>query len=456
MKRMTVNAETLHRGAKYFMDNGRARTHDEAMALLQGFGLTVHVGPEIAHSVDQQIALLTLINAARRTFLGGIEVVGLPGAESLTRLAGFRSFDRAVAYYGGRAVAQANPHWPSALIGDCAVPETTLPCWRLTWSGWRGGVVPARDARRLREADAIPLAPVCAAAVCASEAFAYHAGDHHMAGRRSLGLSLWSPGSDWIADSATEPRLSWLPSRLWIIGLGNLGQAFAWLIAALPYGATRDVQLVLQDHDRIAHSNDSTSMLSFRKDVGRRKARVVGKWLDARGFETFLNEGRFGPWTRRAGDEPAVALCGVDNALARTALARAGFELIVEAGLGAGRQAFRSLSLHTFPASRTPEDIWTQQVGAANENVEDLAPYQAMKQQGMEQCGLAQLASRTVGVPFVGLTAAILVIAELLRRLHGGAAMETLSGSVLALEDIEMVTTDRRPYAYGHVASALD
>ena len=33
-----VDASTLHRGAKYFMDSGRAATHDEAMALLQSFG----------------------------------------------------------------------------------------------------------------------------------------------------------------------------------------------------------------------------------------------------------------------------------------------------------------------------------------------------------------------------------------------------------------------------------
>ncbi len=45
----------------------------------------------------------------------------------------------------------------------------------------------------------------------------------------------------------------------------------------------------------------------------------------------------------------------------------------------------------------------------------------------MDECGLTQLASRTVGVPFVGLIAAALAIAELLRRLHGGTAIEIAS-----------------------------
>ena len=47
------DSNTLHRTAKYFMDNGRAETHEEVMALLNRFGITVHVGDDIADSVHQ-------------------------------------------------------------------------------------------------------------------------------------------------------------------------------------------------------------------------------------------------------------------------------------------------------------------------------------------------------------------------------------------------------------------
>src|SRR5208283_3886032 len=107
------------------------------------------------------------------------------------------------------------------------------------------------------------LSPALAAAACAAEAFSYHAGDYPMAGRRAAGLSLWHPGQDWLAADPSEPVLAYLPSRLWLIGLGNLGQAFAWLLAALPYENRARVQLLLQDFDRLAPSNDSTSLLSF-------------------------------------------------------------------------------------------------------------------------------------------------------------------------------------------------
>jgi len=449
-----IDSTILHRTAKYFMDNGRAETHDDAMALLKRFGLTIHVGQELANSVHQQTALLTLVNVARRTLLGGIEIVGLPDAPSLCPLMPKGSLKEAVRGLGGRPVAEARRAWPSAVIGNAAVPTSKLPCWRLTWGGWRGGAIPVRDGRRLRENEAIALAPLVAAAACAAEVFVYHAGDHLMAGRRTSGLSLWRPGADWLVDDATESVLAFLPSRLWLIGLGNLGQAFAWTLASLPYADRHEVQLILQDFDRMAVSNESTSLLAFVADIDRRKARVVSEWMEARGFDTYVNERRFGIWARRGEDEPGAALCGVDNALARASLGKPGFGLVVEAGLGAGPEAFRSLSVHTFPSSRSPEEIWARQVGQADENVENMPAYQALKRKGMDNCGLAQLASRTVGVPFVGLIAACLVVSELLRRLNGGGAFELVSGSVAALDDIETVSMLCQPYAFGHLPAA--
>ena len=451
--REPVDQETLHRTAKYFMDSGRAASHEEAMSLLERFGLTICVGDDIATSEHHQIALLTLVNTARRTLLGGIEIVGLPDCASLTRLAPARPLAQAVAELGGKPVAHVREDWPVALIGDAVPTKSAAPAWRLTWEGWRGGVTPVRAGQRLDETAAIGLAPALAAAACAAEAFSYHAGDHPMAGRRAAGLSLWRPGHDWLAADPVEPALAYLPSRLWLIGLGNLGQAFAWLLALLPYRDPGEVHLLLQDFDRIAPSNDSTSLLSFLTDVGRRKSRVVADWLDARGFETFIEERRFGPSTRRSDDEPGVALCGVDNALARSALDEVGFELIVEAGLGAGPQAFRSISMHTFPASRSAASTWSRQAALAPDTYEDQPAYQALREAGMDPCGLAQLASRTVGVPFVGLIAGCLSISELLRRLNGGTALEFVAGSVAAPDDFECGILDAPPYAAGHDAA---
>lgn len=448
-----IEPEDLHRTAKYFMDSGRAETHEQAMEMLKRFGLTICVGPEIVDASDQQTALLTLINLARRTFLAGVDVIGLPLAPTITPLAANQSLTQAVQELGGSIVKEPKKEWPLAIIGSVENRSGRMPCWQLTWDGWRGGVIPAREGRRLPEGQAIALTPILAAAACASEVFSYHAGDHPMAGLLTAGISLWNPGADWLKADPTEPVLMFLPSHIWLIGLGNLGQAFAWAIASLPYAEPHKVQLVLQDFDRISFSNESTSILASSKDVGCRKARIVANWLDARGFDTFVNELRFGISTRRADNEPNVALCGVDNAFARTSLEKPGFGLVVEVGLGAGPEAFRNLSLHTFPASRTAEEIWSHRVGQDNYKVEDMPAYQFLKRDGMDSCGLARLASRTVSVPFVGLIAACLALSELLRRLNGGQPLEMASASVTALDDIEIVRAPPplAPYSFGHL-----
>lgn len=450
-----VDHSNLHRTAKLFMDNGRAQSHEEALALLQSFGLSVLVNGEAARTRPAQIALLTLVNLARRTLLGGVEVAGIGDAPLLVPLAPEGSLADAVRTLGGRVVASASGRWPVAAIGGSAPAASALPSWRLTWEGWRGGVVPCRDGQRLAEDEVLPLAPAMAAAACAAEAFFFHSGDHPLAGKRSAGLSLWHPGADWLAADAAEPKLAYLPSRLWLIGLGNLGQAYSWLLACLPYARPADVTLVLQDFDRMGESNDSTSLLATRKAVEWMKTRWVANWLEARGFTTLLEERRFGEWTRRHTSEPGVALCGVDNALARAALEKAGFDLVIEAGLGAGPQSFRNFSVHRFPGARRADQIWSAANETGERDLTDLPAYEELRKRGMDSCGLAQLASRTVGVPFVGLIAGGFAISELLRQLHGGAVCDVISGSMAVLSDIEAVVQETHaPYAFGHVEVA--
>lgn len=449
-----IDHTRLHRTAKYFMDNGRAKTHGEAMAMLQSFGLSIFVGSEIRTSVAHQVALLTLVNAARRTFLGGVEVVGLLETKLLIPLHRATSIVDAVRDLGGTLSQARNGAWPGALIGTVEGSEASSPNWQLTWEGWRGGVVPAHNGQRLAEDSVIPLSAALAAAVCAAELFAWHAKDHPMAGKRAAGLSLWRPAAGWLDHHPDEPKLMYLPSRLWLIGLGNLGQAFAWCLGCLPYTDRSKVELLLQDFDLVAESNDSTSLLSSLQNVGVKKARMVARWLESLGFTTVLEERRFGPWTVRGPNDPAVALCGVDNAATRAELGKANFDLVVETGLGAGIGGFRNFSMHSFPASRTPQQIWSREGRVSAPDVASMPAYKELEKSGIDSCGLAQLASRTVGVPFVGLIAAAVAIAEPLRRLHGANGHEFISGSAYNLDDIEELALPFVPYSGGYAQTA--
>jgi hypothetical protein len=451
---MTVTADNLHRGAKYFMDTGRAESAQQAMTLLSGFGLTIEVGPELITSRDHQVALLTLVNCARRMLLGGIHVVALPEAPLLPDLVAAKTLKEAVVALGGIPINAPVSAWPTAIIGSVPKSARSSPTWQLTWSGWRGGVTPS-SGQRLSEERCGGLAPAVAAATCAAEAFLYHAADHPMAGRRSSGVSLWRPGADWLLDDASEPEITYLPSRLWLIGLGNLGQAYLWLFGALDYTERGDAEFVLQDFDRLAESNDSTSLLSNLDLVGKMKTRVMSAWLERQGFQTFLEERRFGSYSRRAPHEPSVALCGVDNKLARSYLEKAGFEWVIETGLGAGPAAFKNFSMHTFPSSISASALWADIENATPNPAESQPAYDPDKHPSLDECGLAQLASRTIGVPFVGLMAAAFAVSEILRRLHGGAAFEIISGNSAALEDIEMAPTTSSVYPFGHTEALI-
>src|SRR5258706_10871807 len=167
-----------------------------------------------------------------------------------------------------------------------------------------------------------------------------------------------------------------LPSEIWLVGMGNLGQAYLWTLGFLPYGGNAAVRLVLQDTDVVAKSNLSTSMLSTRHLIGRKKTRAMAEWAEMRGFQASIVERDFAPNFRIGPREPSVALIGVDNALARKAIEEVGFSRGIEAGLGKGPQDYLGIDLHTFPSSKPAREVWPQS-GVADADITQPA-YRAM------------------------------------------------------------------------------
>jgi len=72
----TPTGDTLHRTLKAVLDSGEVATLDEAQRLFAGYRLVVEVGLAIAASPTLQAMALTIVNTARRCFLGGVDVVG--------------------------------------------------------------------------------------------------------------------------------------------------------------------------------------------------------------------------------------------------------------------------------------------------------------------------------------------------------------------------------------------
>ena len=185
------------------------------------------------------------------------------------------------------------------------------------------------------------------------------------------------------------------------------------------------MRLVLQDIDIITPSAESTSVLSDAALIGQMKTRAMAVWGERRGFVTAIHERLFEGSFSRLPEEPAVALCGLDNSLARQALDRVGFDFVVEAGLGRGHRDFRAMRLHTLPASLPAAQIWRGE--REHEQVDDRPAYAGMLKTGvLDRCGVTLLAGKAVGAPFVGAAAATLAISEVLRLLHGGVVHELI------------------------------
>ena len=137
-------------------------------------------------------------------------------------------------------------------------------------------------------------------------------------------------------------------------------------------------------------------------------------------------------FTRQA-EEPAVALCGLDNGASRRALDQVGFDFIAESGLGRGHRDFRTMRLHVLPGRRAAADIWKRT--SQGERVEDRPAYTKLMEDGvLDRCGMTLLAGKAVGAPFVGSIAATLALSEVLRLLHGGAVYQMIDIDLLSLD----------------------
>lgn len=436
METPTNLPNALSRLLKLALDTGEVGTIDEARELFARYRLHVAIGDDAACSVSGQAAVLTAINAGRRCFLGGVTVAGPLGSRLLVPWRECQILGDAVRDLHAIVVDQAPSATPILQIGDMQQNDRDLPLiLRASMNGWTAMVAPS-DSNHLQTIEEFSPAGVLAGALGVSEVFQFLRGTNALAGRREIGLSLWKPEEDF-RKAQNGPSLTHLPSRLWLIGLGHLGQAVLWTLGLLPYDVPNELEIVLQDFDDLVEANDSTSMLTDMSMIGQRKARSMAAWCEQRGFRTVVTERRFASNFRVAADEPGVAVCGVDNPNARAALEDVGFERVVEAGLGAGPSEYLAFQVHSFPGLKSAESRWGH--GLATEaatSLLDQPAYRSLRKQGLDECGLVQLAGRTVGAAFVGAVTSTLVVAELLRIAHGHHRYDLVDGSLRSLDGL--------------------
>lgn len=423
-------ADTYSRTAKILLDDGTSPSLQDAVDRIAGWTIQIVIG-EDAVGPGHQAAALTAIAAATRA--AGHVPVAIPATAQATpsTVAWHRgTYAQAITAAGGEIIdiALLTDTHPTLTLGRTgAVPGAiTL---QITWNGWVAHVDP--DGGRLVEAGTMPLAPAAAAALAIAETFGYLTARPD-AGLRTRTLSLWHPETpEPLTDPG--PDLAYLPTGAWLVGLGHLGQAYAWCWGLLPYANPADCLLVLQDDDIVTEANHSTGLLVTVSNLAQPKTRVVAGSLEAIGFRTRLVERRLAPGQTPDATEPSLALIGVDNVRARRAITSCRWTLAVDAGLGSGPTDYTAISIKTFPAAGDSSAVvaWAREPADHGERAASAAAYQRAMATGADRCGVVQLAGRSAAASFVGVLAACLSLAEPLRRLHGAQGSATLTLDVI-------------------------
>lgn len=426
---LDAHPDTMHRTVKMLLDTGMSL--DMAYAEFMGYRLCISVDKVSMDSAAGQTCLLTMVELARRVFLGGIYITGSTAVPTRTTLACAETLEATLRELGVHFEDTAPADMPLICLNNTNFSGANQFAIRPVFRGWRAGVVPCHRHFELRGGNPTPLAAIAAAALAVNEAFLFACNLRKDAGRRIVGLSLWQPDKvqEWAEPESDGPVIRHLPSELWILGLGHLGQAYLWTLASLPYADRKQCTWWLQDTDTVTTSTFSTSVLCQPDMTGMLKTRVVSEWLHTKGFDTRLVERLLHAGDHRHASEPHVLLCGVDNNAARRALQNAGFGLVYEAGLGSGAADFKRLRLHTVDGLDNSLSLWPDHRTPHPDHLQ-MPSYKELASHGLDQCGMALLAGKAVGAPFVGMFAASMLVADLLRSLHGGSKFQ--------VHDIEM------------------
>jgi hypothetical protein len=120
-------------------------------------------------------------------------------------------------------------------------------------------------------------------------------------------------------------------------------------------------------------------------------------------------------------------------------LEQAGFDLIVDAGLGSHVDNYLNAQVTSFPASAKAIDVWPLREVETEATAAHQPAYVDHKRrmlqvgsltEGEIECGILEVAGRSVGAAFVGCFVAAFVLAEVLKWFVEGPRFEVISFSL--------------------------
>jgi hypothetical protein len=409
---------------------------DEADKKIAASNLAIVLSEDVASTPAGQAAFLTAVAAGVRCF-GKVNVSGaLDCPVILPMPMGSKTLRKASAVLGARPSSGLHPK-RTVFFGQVRSP---VEGWSLQafWNGWNIGIAPATMAQSVGRSTCA-LAGIAAGALAVGHAFFAEQGDPRV-GRTIQQISLWVPDTDDDGSAGLGPETVILPKELWLIGLGNLGQAYLWSLSMLPYPEPCDVLLFLQDDESIEKENWGTSILVKRNRYGLLKTRVAEMWAEGCKFQVRRIDRRLDEFMRRTEFEPIIALAGLDRISSRRLLGLPGFEYIIDGGLGATAANFQQFRVNVFDREHNPADHFSgieDRTEKVSRELMELPAYRDLAQKSKDGgCGVAMLAEKSVAVPFVSAFVGALVVTQAIRYVSGYAPYFSVTGNLGELRTV--------------------
>ena len=401
---------------------------------LKSLTLSIRCGPRLSTSYAHQACLITAVNCGKRSFQGGVFVE--MDNECTCLLPGFEGMplSEVIKFQGG--ILQNHHESTKVLfIGETGQSSSGL---HLIFSNWTGGFVKTYDSVWDKDVS-FPLGAICAAALGVAASFLTAMGIEPLADWKPQGISFWNPDRlDWQTPDPAEPTPKYFPKSLWLLGLGHLGQAYAWTIGLLPFKGG-DSLFLLQDYDVATLGNYEAGMLCERNLTNIKKARIVSEFLEKRGHKTSIVERRYTNTFARLADDPELMISGLDNALSRRNLRVEEFKGILDFGLGGNLGTFDLIRFHNLPFAGRPEEIWPQ---SADQDLRMDALEKLTRK--INDCGFV----KGIAVSFVGVFVSCLAVSELLRAYHQGPKVIKANISLRQLSMRNLIMGDRYKFEF--------
>jgi hypothetical protein len=144
---------------------------------------------------------------------------------------------------------------------------------------------------------------------------------------------------------------------------------------------------------------------------------LAAHWLEACGWQTQLVERRHHGDIALAETDPPYLLSGLDRLNPRLTLARHGFDFMLDAGIGHGPGDFEGIQLRTIAKGDAIEGLWSTCDASEEEGTKGLLDRPSYRdlERYVGECGKLSFAEASVAVPFVGVAAGALTVAQTIR-----------------------------------------